>query len=127
MPSEFLTKPGVLQEEEFAVIKTHPRVGFEILKDIEFPWPVASYVLQHHERMDGEGYPYGLKGDEILTGSRILMISDVVEAIATNRPYRISPGVEIALVEIRNNRGTKYDPQIADACIYLFNSGKILW
>jgi putative nucleotidyltransferase with HDIG domain len=127
VPSDFLTKPGVLQEEEFAVIKTHPRVGFEILKDIEFPWPVASYVLQHHERMDGDGYPYGLKGDEILPGSRILSVSDVVEAIATNRPYRISPGVEVALLEIRNHKGTKYDPQIAEACIYLFNSGKILW
>lgn len=127
VPSEFLTKPGKLPEEAFCVIKTHPRIGFEILKDIEFPWPIASIVLQHHERIDGKGYPFGLEGSEIRYEAKILCVADVVEAMITNRPYRISPGVELALEEIRKNRGIKYEPSVVDACLNLFLEDGFTW
>lgn len=127
VPSEFLTKPGKLTDEEFSVIKTHPRVGFDILKDIEFPWPVATYVLQHHEHVDGSGYPFGLEGDEINFEAKILTVADVVEAMATQRPYQNSPGLDMALEEILRYRGVKYDPVIVDACVALFASGKFQW
>jgi HD-GYP domain-containing protein (c-di-GMP phosphodiesterase class II) len=127
VPSEFLTKPGKLPEEAMMVIRTHPRIGFEILKDIEFPWPIASIVLQHHERIDGSGYPYGLEGDEISIEAKILCVADVVEAMITNRPYRISPGVEEALQEIQKYRGIKYECSIVDACISLFLEDDFDW
>ncbi len=127
VPSEFLTKPGKLPEEALMVIKTHPRIGFEILKDIEFPWPIASIVLQHHERIDGCGYPYGLEGDEIMLEAKILSVADVVEAMITNRPYRISPGVEEALDEIQKNRGIKYESFVVDACLSLFLEDGFDW
>lgn len=122
VPIEFLTKPGTLSIEEFTIIKMHPKVGFEILKDIEFEWPVALMVLQHHERMDGSGYPYGIDGNQILFESKILAVADIVEAMATNRPYRISPGLDTALSEISDHSGTLYDEQIVEACIYLMTS-----
>ncbi|PKL16827.1 MAG: hypothetical protein CVV49_14170 [Spirochaetae bacterium HGW-Spirochaetae-5] len=127
VPSEFLTKPGKLPEEALMVIKTHPRIGFEILKDIEFPWPIASIVLQHHERIDGCGYPYGLEGDEIMLEAKILCVADVVEAMITNRPYRISPGVEEALDEIQKYRGIKYESFVVDACLSLFLEDGFDW
>ncbi len=127
VPSEFLTKPGVLPEEEYNVIKTHAIMGFEIIKNIEFPWPVAAVILQHHERIDGSGYPYGLEGDEIRLESRILAVADVVEAMSTNRPYRVSPGVHEAIQEITSFRGVKYDREAADACIELFEFGEFRW
>ena len=127
VPSEFLTKPGRLPEEALCVIKTHPRIGFEILKDIEFPWPIASIVLQHHERIDGGGYPYGLENDEILLEAKILSVADVVEAMITNRPYRISPGVDEALDEIRQFRGIKYEACVVDACLSLFLEDRFDW
>jgi putative nucleotidyltransferase with HDIG domain len=127
VPSEFLTKPGKLPEEALMVIKTHPRIGFEILKDIEFPWPIASIVLQHHERIDGCGYPYGLEGDEIMLEAKILCVADVVEAMITNRPYRISPGVEEALDEIQKSRGIKYESCVVDACLSLFLEDGFDW
>jgi len=127
VPSEFLTKPGKLSDEEFSVIRTHPRVGFEILKDIEFPWPVASYVLQHHELLDGSGYPYGLEGDEISFETRILTVADVVEAMATSRPYQTSPGLDYALDEIRRYSGIKYDSKVVETCIRLFKTGAFSW
>lgn len=127
VPSEFLTKPGKLPEEALMVIKTHPRIGFEILKDIEFPWPIASIVLQHHERIDGGGYPYGLEKNEIMLEAKILCVADVVEAMITNRPYRISPGVDQALDEIRKYRGIKYEPCVVDACLSLFLEDGFDW
>lgn len=127
VPSEFLTKPGKLPEEALMVIKTHPRIGFEILKDIEFPWPIASIVLQHHERNDGGGYPYGLERDEIMLEAKILCVADVVEAMITNRPYRISPGVDEALSEIKKYRGIKYEPCVVDACLRLFKDENFDW
>ncbi|MBN2402820.1 MAG: HD domain-containing protein [Spirochaetes bacterium] len=127
VPSEFLTKPGILSEEEFSVIKTHPRMGFEIIKDIEFPWPIASIVLQHHELIDGSGYPYGLVNDEIRIEAKILCVADVMEAMSTNRPYRISPGTLNALNELVKFRAVKYDREVVDACIELFESGEFSW
>jgi len=127
IPSDFLTKPGRLSDEELNVIKTHPRVGFEILKDIEFPWPVASIVLQHHEKKDGSGYPYGLEGDEIMFEARILCVADVVEAMGTNRPYRISPGMDKAFEEIARYRGIKYEANVVDACMDVVINNRISW
>jgi HD-GYP domain-containing protein (c-di-GMP phosphodiesterase class II) len=120
IPSEILSKPTKLTDLEFNLIKTHARSGYDILKDIEFPWPVADVVLQHHERMNGSGYPQGLKGDDILLEARILVIADVVEAIASHRPYRPSRGIDPALEEISKNRSILYDADAVDACLKLF-------
>lgn len=120
VPSEILSKPGKLTEGEFSLIKAHPKVAYDILKDIEFPWPIALIVYQHHERMDGSGYPQGLEGDKILIEARILAVADIVEAMSSHRPYRPSLGIENALKEIANNKGTLYDPRAADACLKLF-------
>jgi PAS domain S-box-containing protein/putative nucleotidyltransferase with HDIG domain len=121
IPSEILSKPGILNDTEFTMIKTHPSVGYEILKKIEFPWPVAQTVQQHHERLDGSGYPYGLSGDDINIEARIISIADIVEAMATHRPYRPALGINKALEEIIQYKGILYDPQAVDACIHLFN------
>jgi len=120
IPSEILSKPTKLTDLEFNLIKTHSQSGYDILKDIEFPWPVADVVLQHHERMDGSGYPHGLKGDDILLEARILAIADVVEAIASHRPYRPALGINLALEEISQNKGSLYDADAVDACLKLF-------
>lgn len=122
IPAEILSKPGRINEMEFNLIKMHPKVGNDILKSIEFPWPIAKMVLQHHERMDGSGYPLGLKDEEILLGARILGVADVVEAMASHRPYRPALGIDKALKEIAGNRGKFYDPHAADACLHLFSS-----
>jgi len=121
IPSEILSKPTKLTELEFNLIKTHSQSGYNILKDINFLWPVAEIILQHHERINGSGYPYGLKGDEILLGAQILAVADVVEAISSHRPYRPAFGINIALNEIIKNRGILYNPKAADACLRLFN------
>ena len=120
VPAEILSKPGALTEAEFEILKAHPQTGYDILKDIEFPWPVAKIVLQHHERLDGSGYPLGIKNGEILLGARILGVADVVEAMASHRPYRPALGINVALEEISQGRGTLYDPRVADACLRLF-------
>ncbi len=120
IPAEVLSKPGQLSELEWGMIKAHPQVGYKVLEIIEFPWPVAKIVFQHHERLDGSGYPQGLSGEEILLEARILAVADVVEAIASLRPYRPSLGIDKALEEISQNRGTLYDPQVVDACLKLF-------
>lgn len=120
VPAEFLSRPGRLLELEFALIKTHPQVGYDLVKDIEFPWPVASMIHQHHEHVDGSGYPRGLKGDEIAFEARIVTVADVVEAMASHRPYRPARGVEQALEEVRQNRGVLYDATVVDACVRLF-------
>jgi response regulator RpfG family c-di-GMP phosphodiesterase len=120
VPAEILSKPGRLTEIEFHLIKVHPQVGFDILKTIEFPWPIAQIVLQHHEKMNGSGYPSGISGGDILLGARILSVADVVEAISSHRPYRPALGIEKALKEISSNRGTLFDARVVDACIKLF-------
>jgi len=117
IPAEILSKPTRLTEVEWSMIKAHPQAGYDILKDIEFPWPVARIVLQHHERVNGSGYPQGLSDKEILLEARILGVADVVEAMASHRPYRPAHAVEEALGEIRENRGILYDPEAVDACL----------
>jgi len=120
IPAEILSKPTRLTPLEFELIKTHPQAGYEIVKGIEFPWPVAQMVLQHHERLDGTGYPNGTKGDEISLEARILAVADVVEAMASHRPYRPGLGIDAALKEIEAKRGRWFDPQAVDACLRLF-------
>jgi putative nucleotidyltransferase with HDIG domain len=123
-PVEILTKPTRLSKSEFQLIKDHPRVGYELIKDIAFPWPVAHIVLQHHERQDGSGYPEGLAGDAILPEARILAVADVVEALCSHRPYRPAIGLEKGLEEIRKGRGIRYDMRVVDACLKIFREGR---
>ena len=120
IPAEILSKPGRLSDIERNLIMVHPQAGYDILQGINFPWPIAQMVLQHHERQDGSGYPQGLKGDQIIIGACILSVADVVEAISAHRPYRPGLGVEAALEEITRQRGVYYDSQIVDACMALF-------
>jgi putative two-component system response regulator len=120
VPAAILNKPGRLTQNEFNLIKDHSQVGYDILKDIEFPWPIAQMVLQHHERMDGSGYPQGLSGEDILLEARMLAVADVVEAMASHRPYRPALGIDKALEEISRNRGVFYDPEVVDTCLALF-------
>lgn len=124
VPAEILSKPGRLNEVEYSLVRLHPQTGYDILKNIEFPWPVAEMVLQHHERMDGSGYPHGLSGDDILLEARILGLADVVEAMASHRPYRPGLGLSAALDELRKNSGKLYDPQVVDACVRVFEQGR---
>ncbi|MGI6774227.1 HD domain-containing phosphohydrolase [Acetomicrobium sp.] len=126
VPAEILSKPGPLDEVEYLLVKTHPQAGYNLLKDIDFPWPVAEIVLQHHERLDGSGYPQGLKGKEILQEARIIAVADVVEAMASGRPYRKALGIEAALKEIKSGRGTLYDEEAVDACLALFEEGLVI-
>lgn len=120
VPSEILSKPTRLSNIEFSLIKTHSEVGYNILKSIEFPWPIAQSVYQHHERIDGSGYPQHLKKEDILIEARILAVCDVVEAMASHRPYRAGLGIDTALAEIRKNAGIFYDHEVAKACEELF-------
>jgi len=120
VPSEILSKPGKLTENEFGLIKAHPQVGYDILKKIEFPWPIADIIYQHHERFDGSGYPRGLKGDEIMLQAKVIAVADVVEAMSSHRPYRAALGIEKALAELTENREILYDPDVVDACLGLF-------
>jgi PAS domain S-box-containing protein len=121
VPTEILSKPGQINDIEFSIIKYHPQICHDILKKIELPWPVAKIVLHHHERLDGSGYPQGLKGDEIMLEARILAVADVVEAMASHRPYRPALGIKLALQEITQFSGTLYDPVVVDVCLKLFN------
>ena len=123
IPVEILSKTGQLSDIERSFLKIHPQAGFDVLTGIEFPWPIARIVQQHHERRDGSGYPLGLKGDEILPEAQILTVADVVEAIASFRPYRPANGIDSALNEIKANRGSYYAPDAVDACLSLFNEG----
>jgi HD-GYP domain-containing protein (c-di-GMP phosphodiesterase class II) len=120
IPAAILAKPSDLLEAEFALIREHPRIGWEILKNTEFPWPVAEVVLEHHERLNGSGYPQGLMGEEIRLEARILAVADVVEAMSSHRPYRAGHGLEAALREIEVNKGILFDVQVAEACLDLF-------
>lgn len=121
IPAEILSKPGELTEADWSMIKSHPQNGYDALKNIDFPWPIAQIILQHHERLDGSGYPDGIPGEHILPEARIISIADVVEAMASFRPYRPARGIEAALDEIEKNSGILYDPDMAKACLRLFN------
>lgn len=120
VPAEMLSKPGHLTNIEYDIMKTHPQVSYDILKRIEFPWPVADIVYQHHERLNGSGYPKGLKDGQILTEAKILAVADVVESMASHRPYRPTIGMDKALAEINRNKGILYDPEVVDVCTKLF-------
>lgn len=119
VPAAILNKPGAMSEHEMAIIRMHPHTAFDILKGIHFPWPLAEIIYQHHERMDGSGYPRQLQGDQILLEARILSVADVVESMSSFRPYRPALGLEQATEELRRHRGTMYDAQVVDACIRL--------
>jgi PAS domain S-box-containing protein/putative nucleotidyltransferase with HDIG domain len=121
-PSEILSKPGILTDIEFLMMKVHPQIGYDILRNIEFPWPVATIVLQHHEKLDGSGYPRGLSDGNILLEARILAVADVVEAMASHRPYRAALGIDSALKEISENSGILYDADAVDSCLRLFKN-----
>jgi putative nucleotidyltransferase with HDIG domain len=120
IPGEILSKPAKLSETEFALIKEHPKTGYDIIKDVDFPWEIASIILQHHERLDGSGYPEGLKDKEILLEAKILAVADVMEAMSSHRPYRPALGIDKALEEISMNKGKLYDSDVVDTCIKLF-------
>ena len=122
---EILAKPGIITKAERLVIQDHPKIGYEILRSIQFEWPVAQIALQHHERINGSGYPGGLKGDRILQEAKIVGVADVVEAMMANRSYRSALGKEAALGEITKNSGVLYDPEVVEACLSLFNNGNV--
>ena len=123
VPGDILSKTGKLSSEEFNIVKTHPQVAYEVLRNLEFPWPVAETILQHHERLDGSGYPNGISGEAIILEARILCVADVVESMLSHRPYRPALGKKKALDEILNNKGILYDPAVADACSRLSSNG----
>jgi putative nucleotidyltransferase with HDIG domain len=121
VPTEILSKPGRLSAIEVTMIKDHPKVAFDILKNVEFDWPIARIVVQHHERMDGSGYPYGIPGKDMLLEARILAVADVMEAMSSDRPYRPALGIEKALAELKRGDGTLYDPEVVRACEKVIN------
>ncbi len=123
IPAQILNKPGKLTDIEFDLVKTHSEHGYQILKKIDFPWPIAEMVHQHHERMDGSGYPLGLKGDDILVEAQIIAVADVIECITSHRPYRPANGLEFALEEIKMVKDIHFKSEIVDACVYLFDNG----
>jgi HD-GYP domain-containing protein (c-di-GMP phosphodiesterase class II) len=120
IPAEILSKPGTLHKLQYLLIQAHAEAGYDILKGIDFPWPIAEMVRQHHERLDGSGYPQGLKAEAILPEAKILAVADVVEAMMSHRPYRASLGIETALAEIEDGKGRLYDPAAVEACVALF-------
>ncbi|MBT7952006.1 MAG: PAS domain S-box protein [Gammaproteobacteria bacterium] len=120
IPSEILNRPGKLTAAEFDIIKTHSQVGYDIVKGIKLPWPVADMILQHHEKLDGSGYPQGLQGDEICQGAKIIIVADIVEAISSHRPYRPALGIEVGIEHIKKSKGVQYASEVVDACIEVF-------
>jgi PAS domain S-box-containing protein/putative nucleotidyltransferase with HDIG domain len=126
VPAEILSKPAKLTDIELAMVRSHARTGYDTLKGLSFPWPVADALLQHHERLDGSGYPAGLKAQDIILEAKVLMVADVVEAMATHRPYRASLGLEAAITEISSNKGRLYDPDVVDACVRLLVEQRFL-
>jgi putative two-component system response regulator len=127
VPAEILNRPGTLSDAEMHLIRTHPEVGYEIIKGVEFPWPVADMILQHHERLDGSGYPRGLKGNEILLEAQIMAIADVIEAMSSHRPYRAALGKGAAQEELCRQRGILYSPEITDAALAILEEGNYLF
>jgi HD-GYP domain-containing protein (c-di-GMP phosphodiesterase class II) len=126
IPAEVLSKPSHLTDIELRIVREHARMGYDILKDVRFPWPVADIAFQHHERIDGSGYPQGLKGEEISLEARIVAVADVVESMASHRPYRPSLGIDAAREELVDGRGTLYDAQVVDACLHALDNGFVL-
>lgn len=126
VPLEILCKVSPLTEHEYGIIKQHPVHGYQIFRNIDFPWPVARMILQHHERLDGSGYPAGISGDEIILEARIIAVADVIESMTTDRPYRKALSMDIALEEIRRHRGKLYDPDVVDVALDLFTNKKEL-
>jgi len=126
IPSAILSKPGTLSRQEFDLIKMHPQQGHDLLMPIKFPWRVALAVLQHHERLDGSGYPHGFSGSEIIPEARILAVADVVEAMASHRPYRPAQGLDAAMKEISEKQGALYDPEVVDGCLKMLEETPIL-
>jgi HD-GYP domain-containing protein (c-di-GMP phosphodiesterase class II) len=124
IPASILSKPGKLSDLEYEMIKTHPKIGYYMIKNIDFPWPVAEIVLQHHEKQNGSGYPNKLMGCDIFLEAKIIAVADVVEAMSSHRPYRPSIGIEQALTEIEKNKGILYDTDVVTACIKLFRHDK---
>lgn len=122
IPSEILNKPGKLTDQEYEIMKQHPVHGYQILKSIDFPWPVGRMVLQHHERLDGSGYPGGIKGTEIILEARLIAVADVIDSMTSDRPYRKALPVEQALEEVQKGRGTKFDPAVVDAAVELYTN-----
>ena len=127
VPAEILNRPGKLTEHEFGMIKSHPQVGYDIMQDVQFPWPVKEMIYQHHERVDGSGYPQGLKGDEIVLEAKIITVADMVEAITSHRPYRPAMGIDKALAITREQIGTGLDENIVNHCVALFEEGEFEW
>jgi putative nucleotidyltransferase with HDIG domain len=123
-PLDILNKPGPITDNEYEIIKDHCRLGAEILAKVEFPWPITTMILQHHERLNGSGYPFGLDGNDIITEARILGVADVVEAMSSHRPYRPSLGLERAMQEIEHGRDTLYDSRVVTACIKLVDKNQ---
>jgi PAS domain S-box-containing protein/putative nucleotidyltransferase with HDIG domain len=127
VPADILNRPGKLAKAEMEIIKTHPQVGHDILKNVTFPWPIQDMVLQHHERLDGSGYPRGLKGAQIIEEAKVLCVADVVEAISSHRPYRAALGIGAGMEEIERGKGTLYEPAITDACLSVLRRGDFDW
>lgn len=123
IPSEILSKPGNINDIEMLLIRSHPRISYDILKQVEFPWPVARIAYQHHEKLDGSGYPQGLRGDDILLESQIIGVADVVEAVSSHRPYRAGLGIELAIKMIKEKQGREYRKDVVEACLEIFESG----
>lgn len=126
VPAEILSKPSRLSTTEYKLIQNHAELGFNILKDVKFPWPIAEIAHQHHERIDGSGYPNGLKGEDILLEARIIAVADTVESMASYRPYRPALGLQPAIDEIKKNRGILYDANAVDACLDILQSGYVM-
>lgn len=126
IPTDILCKPGKLTPQEYETMKQHPVHGYQILKSIEFPWPVGKMILQHHERLDGSGYPGGMSGDDIILEARIIAVADIMDSMTSDRPWRKALAIDIALDEITKGRGTKYDSPVVDACIEIYTNRKEL-
>lgn len=124
VPADILNKPGRLTKDEFNLIKRHPEAGYDIIKYVEFPWPIGQIVLQHHERIDGTGYPQGLRGDQICMEARVIAVADVVESMASHRPYRPALGIERALAEVQSHSGALYDELVVASCVRLLREGR---
>ena len=127
VPAEILNRAGQLSREERALVQTHPQVGVDILEGIPFPWPIHQMILQHHERMDGSGYPAGLRGDAIILEARIVSVAEITEAMTSHRPYRPALSLAAAIEELRSGRGLRYDPAVVDACVELISEKGLPW
>ncbi len=127
VPTEILNRPGKLNDYEYALVKTHPQVGYDIIKDVELPWPVQDMILQHQERLDGSGYPHGLMNDAIILEARIIAVADVVEAMTSHRPYRPARTIEQTTLELQQGRGIRYDAAVVDACLAEMETAGLPW